>query len=267
MKQYPHLVSKLFYEPLIITPARHAALCRVLESRMAGQSVSVMDDDDDGDEYEDGDYGEFGTDAIIPVHGVLIAYASDIPMSSCGCGLDEINDMIDIAEDDSNVKRVVFDFRTPGGSVTGLPETAAKIAGMSKETIAFTGSECCSGGMWLASQCDVFYATGSASIGSIGVWCAYLDVSKAMKKAGENMQAISAGKYKLLGAYWKPLSDDEKAMIQKDVDRIYGQFKQAVTRNREIADEFMQGQIFDGEQACEIGLCDGLVGGLDELMG
>src|SRR5262249_2244832 len=101
--------------------------------------------------------------------------------------------------------------------------------------------------------------------GSIGVWCAYLNLSRQMQNEGVEMQAISAGKYKLLGAYWKALSDDEKAMLQADVNKIYDRFKEAVNLNREVSSEYMQGQIFDGEQAAEIGLVDGLVDSIDEL--
>ncbi len=255
MKKFPNCIQKLFYEPLVITPAKHAALCRVLEARMGGQPNASMMDDEEGDDEDDFGYGAYGTDAVIPVHGVLTNHASDIPASSCGCGLDRVSAM------------VVFEFNTPGGGVTGIPELASKIAAITtKETVGFTDSECCSGGIWLGMQCQTFYATPSASVGSIGVWCAYLDISKQMKKAGENMQAISAGKFKLLGAYWKPLSDEEKAMVQTGVDKIYAQFKDAVLTRREVPDAAMQGQIFDGQEACEAGLCDGLVSGLDEIL-
>jgi protease-4 len=87
-----------------------------------------------------------------------------------------------------------------------------------------------------------------------------------MQNDGENMQAISAGKYKLMGAYWKPLSDEEKKMLQKEVDQIYEDFKSAVNLNREVSDEFMQGQIFDGKQAQEIGLIDGCVDDLEDVL-
>jgi len=273
MKRYPHCIQKLFYEPLVITPARHSALCRVLEARLGSPGASLPDapdidpDDDDEEEPLKPDWETFGADAIIPVHGVLVAHARDIPMSSCGCGLDVVNAMIDIAMADAEVNKLIFDFDTPGGGVTGIPELAAKIAGItSKATIGFTDSECCSGGMWLASACQYFYSTGSASVGSIGVWTAYTDISRYLANQGENVQAISAGKYKLLGAYWKPLADDERQLLQADVDKIYGQFKEAINLRRAVEDQWMQGQIYDGERAVELGLADGLVDGIDELL-
>lgn len=268
MKQYPHCVEQLFYKPLVITQARHAALCRILETRMRGDMPMPLPttEPDDDDEIEP-DWQSYGADAVIPVHGVLTAHESDIPASSCGCGLDTVRGMIKAAVADPEVEKIILDFRTPGGGVTGLPELGREIASIrDKKTIAFTDSECCSGGVWLASQCQYFYTTGSASVGSIGVWCAYLDMSRMMQNEGVNMQAISAGKYKLLGAYWRPLNDEEKGMLQSEVDNIYNQFTEAVNLNREVDREYMQGQIFSGTEAVEIGLCDGQVESMDELL-
>ncbi len=175
--------------------------------------------------------------------------------------------MIKVAEADDTIETVLFDFRTPGGAVNGVPELGSQIARMHKNTIGFSDSECCSGGIWLAMQCEQFFCTTSATVGSIGVWCAYLDISRQMANEGVKMNAISAGKFKLLGAYWRAMTDEERAMLQADVDRIYAQFEDAVGLHREISDEFMQGQVFDGEKACEIGLCDGLVDGIGDLLG
>lgn len=269
MKTYPHVISRLFYEPLLVTHARHAAMVRVLESRMA-QGIPDGDPEDMREEPQDDmpeGWDTEGCDVIIPIHGVLVGHASDIPMSSCGCGLDVVALRIDEAIADPAVKRIIFDFNSPGGAVTGIPELGRKIAGIvSKETIGFTDSECCSGALWLAAQCQRFYSTESASVGSIGVWCAYLNMSRQMENDGLKVQEVSAGKYKTMGAYWKPMTPEEKAMVQKQVDKIYSQFKEAVNMRRQVADEFMQGQIFDGPEAVAAGICDGIIDGIDELL-
>jgi signal peptide peptidase SppA len=264
MKSFPHILSKLLYEPLLITQAKYFAICRIVEARMTmPMPMPEMDDEQDEDE----EYQEFQNVAVIPVHGILGKHMDSMEMMSGGCDLDTVKDDLDIALADESIERIIFDFRSPGGSVTGIPELAGRIASIqNKETVAFTDSECCSGALWLATQCDYFYATESANVGSIGVWCAYLDVSRQMQNDGENMQAISAGKYKLMGAYWKPLSDEEKKMLQKEVDQIHAEFKSAVNLNREIPDEFMQGQIFDGREAAEIGLTDGIVADIEEVL-
>src|SRR4051812_10154407 len=161
----------------------------------------------------------------------------------------------------------IYDFNTPGGTVTMIPETARKIQASRKDTIAFTNGQCCSGGIWLAAQCQRFYATQSSRVGSVGVYTMCMDATKALKKEGMKVNAIFAGKYKLLGAYWKELSDDEQKIIQGGVDKIYGQFKEAMESYRMVKDEnFGNGLCFDGDEAKEIGFVDDVVESMEDIL-
>jgi ClpP class serine protease len=88
-----------------------------------------------------------------------------------------------------------------------------------------------------------------------------------MAMEGENMQAISAGQHKLMGAYWKPLTGEETAIIQAGVDKIWAQFKTAVCAVRACSEESMgNGLIFDGEEACDRGLIDGVVESMEDIL-
>jgi protease-4 len=270
MKSYSHIISKLFYEPLLVTPARHAAFLQTLEARLG--AAKIYDDSDPAvapllpPEQDDEPVTDKST-AIIPVHGTLVMHPEDIAMSECGCAMEDLNDAIDAAERDTNITRIIYDFRTPGGTVTGIPETGRKIQYSRKETIAFTNSECCSGGLWLAAQCQRFYATQSSRVGSCGVYCMTLDISKAIEDAGMKVNAIFAGKYKLLGASFKPLADDERAILQTGVNKIYAQFKEAMETYRVVSDEnFGNGLVFDGDEAVQLGFTDGVVESMDEIL-
>ena len=268
MKSYSHIAQKLFSEPLIITPQRHSALCNLLEAKMgnvvgeAPMKNQGKDPEDDGSEII-----SMGRTAIIPVHGTLVMYPDDIAMSECGCSMEDLSAMIDVAENDSSISTVIYDFRTPGGTVTGIPEVARKIYNSQKNTIAFTASECCSGGIWLASQCERFYATESSRVGSVGVYCMMLDYTKALEKEGVTVNAISAGKFKLIGAYWKEMTAEERKILQRGVDKIYDQFKAAMEVRRAVSDEnFGNGLVFDGEEAAAIGFTDGVVEDMEEIL-
>lgn len=271
MKAYPHIITKLFYEPLLITPLAHEALCQLLESRMGAMQIGGMPMPDEPETPEDmpdeEDMAERGKVAIIPVHGTIVRYPEDIAMSKCGCSLEGLNAMIDAAEADPNISTIIYDFRTPGGSATGVPETGRKIASSRKDTIAFTASECCSAGIWLAAQCKKFYATGSSQVGSVGVVMKGLDMTAAMKKDGIKVNEISAGKYKTLGAPWKVLTGEERAILQAGVDKLYAQFKEAMETYRIVDDEhFGNGRVFDGEDAAQLGFTDGVVEGIEDIL-
>lgn len=268
MKSYSHIAQKLWNEPLLITPQRHAALCQLLEARMAGTMQRVDMPDDSTPQVPQDDEPEIqGTTEIIKCYGTLVMHPEDIAMSECGCAMEDLSAAIDAAENNPKISRIIYDFRTPGGTVTGIPETGRKIQYSRKETIAFTNSECCSGGLWLAAQCQRFYATQSSRVGSCGVYCMTLDMSKAIEDAGMKVNAIFAGKYKLLGASFKPLTDDERAILQSRVDKIYSQFKDAMETWRIVDDKnFGNGLIFDGDEAAEIGFTDGVVESMDEIL-
>ena len=271
MKSYSHIISKLFYEPLLVTPMRHAALCQLLESKLASAATPVPGDGtvtaSNPEEQDGDDVTQVGSTVVIPVHGTLVQFPEDIAMSECGCDLESLAAKIDMAECDPRIKTVIYDFRTPGGAVTGIYETGRKILNSRKKTIAFTNSECCSGGLWLASQCELFYATQSSRVGSCGVYTMCMDMSKQLKQEGVKVNAVFAGKYKLLGAYFKPLADDERAILQKNIDKIYAQFKDAVEAHRVVSDEnFGSGLVFDGDEAAEIGFIDGVVEDFEEVL-
>lgn len=264
--QLSHIISKLFYQPALLTPARHAALCLMLDARLAGAAMvdAVQKEVPDLSPDETDTQGDV---AIIPVHGTIVAHPEDIAMSECGCALEDLNAAIATAEQDSNIHTVIYDFRSPGGTVTGVPETARRILASRKRTIGYTGSECCSAALWLASQCEMFYSTESASVGSVGVYTMCLDMTRAMKREGIKVNAIHAGKYKMLGAYWRELSDGERDILQKNVDKIYANFKIAMESRRVVQDEhFGNGLVFDGEQAVEAGFTDGMVDGIEEVL-
>ena len=147
-KSYSNIINHLFYQPLLLTPARHAALLTLLELRLSGQIAGAgrrknglkadndeeFSDDDElpGAGNPDARPGKPGADGRR--HGdhpgawhIGGAIRSDIAMSECGCSMESLGGAIDAAENDSTIKRMVFDYRTPGGSVTMIPETARKI--------------------------------------------------------------------------------------------------------------------------------------------
>jgi protease-4 len=135
----------------------------------------------------------------------------------------------------------------------------------------------CSAAYYIASQADHIAAAPSAVLGSIGVYMALVDATRAAEMEGYKVELITAGKYKAMGSPFKPLSDEERAMFQAEVDAIYAEFKAAVRDGRRaptergghqtVADSAMQGQAFNGRAALENRLVDSLTNqNLDEYV-
>jgi protease-4 len=267
MKSYAHLASRLFGCPLLLrTPVIHhfgaelaARMAGVVRESSASPSEAKSEPPrisaafaDPGGRRVKSICEQRGDVAIIHVSGVIDKAISDADMDCYG-GLDlrDVDAAISLAEADPIISRVVFAFDTPGGSTTGVAETAQRIArlAMTKEVHAYTDSMCCSAGMWLASQADHIVATPSAIVGSIGVYIALLDESEALAMDGYKVELIKAGQFKAMGASFKPLSDDERALLRATVDQTYDAFRTAITAKRDVPQEAMEGQWYDGHQA------------------
>jgi signal peptide peptidase SppA len=265
MKNYPQIASKLYGEPWLITKAKHESLTSLFEAHLESNEFVAVN------YKEDEETGELkpevrGKNLILPIHGVLGKHLSFLERFCGGFDVNTLSKWLDYADASWQVERVILDIRSPGGTVTGIPEAAAKISGLSKDVLAFTDSECCSGALYLASQADEFFATESAQVGSVGVYSVFTDRTKQLDELGIKVNAISAGKFKLAGAPFKTMTDDERKMFQERVDNIHRKFKAAVVSVRQVDEQYLQGQVFDGEEAAEIGMTSGTVDDIEDLM-
>lgn len=205
--------------------------------------------------------------AIIPVKGVIGKNLSELE-SLCGsCDISDVEEMLEECEKDPSIKTIILDIDSPGGTSVGVPELANRIKNCSKEVISFTENECCSAAYWLGSQASSFYATPSSSVGSIGVYIAFPDYSEAYKMEGVKMDVIKAGVYKGAGIPGTSLDDSQREMLQKEVEEIHTDFKEAVKSVRSfVEDSSMEGQTFSGKKGAEAGLVTALINGFDELV-
>lgn len=273
MKSLYRISNALYNQQWLILPTVHNSMVNQLESYMEGKikgisKADLLDDTGEEDNDVETSYKN-GNTTVICVDGIIGKHLSSLDTMCGGVDVDTVSAQLKDALEDGNCNQIVMYFNTPGGTVTGVPELAQLISQVNKvkQVFGFADSLCCSAGMWLASQCGTFYCSPSATVGSIGVYSLLLDESRALDKEGITVNAISAGKYKLSGASFRPLTDEEKAMFQADVDKTYSQFKAAVTTNRDISDDVMQGQTFDGEDAVDNNLADGTLNSLEDLLG
>jgi len=267
VKNYPQILKRVYGEPWAIRREQLSIIQRLVESRILGvrgaaaETIEIVGKNEPEQEVE-----VEGSTVIIPVHGTIGRHLSMLELECGGCDLKQVEIMMDDAERDSSIARIVFDFNTPGGTVTGVPELAARIRESQKECVAFTDSQCCSAGYWLASQCREFYCTGSSEVGSIGVWMAHFDYSRQLENDGVRVTEIKAGEMKTLGAPWRPMTEAERSVLQAGVNKVWEQFKDDVRATRSVQDEDMEGQVFDGDEAVSRGLASGLVDSLTEIL-
>ena len=246
-------------EPMLIDPVRVASLYRAILTPKAD-----IWDDIDKDLEERGKRPQITVAdgvAIVPVSGVLIAGTDTLDRARGYADLADIRRMVQEADGRKDVRSIFMPFDTPGGGVTATEETADVIMGASKPVLAWTGTLAASGGMWLASAANAFYVSKSATVGSIGVYMAFMDMSGLAEQMGIKVDVIkSTGTpFKAAGVPGTSLSDVQREQFQSQVDGIFARFKSQIqTRRKKAGPDTMRGQTFSGVEAVGNGLADSI---------
>ena len=273
---YPRIFAALRNARWAALPSTVQAVHDSLAAHLRGQrNISlipeppgppVSPDHDDEDDSADDPMSV----AVIEVHGIIGKNLSQLETMCGGVDVNSIEDAIDAGLADPAVSSILLHFDSPGGVVTGVPELAACIreADQVKPVYGFTDGQCCSAAYWLASQCRALACTVSADVGSIGVYMALCDDSAWWQKEGYKLELIKAGAHKAAGISGQPLHPADRALMQADVDAIYGMFTGDVRAGRgaDMADQTMQGQTFMGANALAVGLVDEIVPGIDDMI-
>src|SRR5690349_6563448 len=122
------------------------------------------------------------TIAVVPIHGVIEHRSSWLMEILGGASVEGISAQLRAAVADPEVRAIVLDIDSPGGSVAGITELADEIraARKTKRVYALANTTAASAAYWLGSQAAAFYATPSAQVGSIGIVGVHLDFSRAL---------------------------------------------------------------------------------------
>lgn len=210
--------------------------------------------------------------AVIPIRGTIAHRMSGMEMASGGASTEAISRQMREAAADPSVGTIVYDIDSPGGTVTGVSELAAEMFALRGQTrqIAHVNGMAASAAYWLAAQADEIVSIPSGMAGSIGVFSTHANLAKALEQEGVDVTVLSAGKYKVEGSPFGPLSDEAKAVMQARVDEAYGQFVADVARGRgvsaaDVRAGYGQGRALRGPDAVAAGLVDRL-GSLDETV-
>jgi len=210
--------------------------------------------------------------AVIPMHGIIAKY---VDRGACDSSFDlqDFDRDLSAAANDPNITQIVIHAHSPGGSCTGVAETANRIAQVAddvKPVYLYTDSDCCSAAYWQAASCTNIFASEMACVGSIGVYLAWIDQARWMEAQGYDLKLFKAGTFKAATLPGQ-LTDEAGQLLQAEVDAIaqtfYGWVGERRARAGVAVDQAtMQGQTFLGRDALAVGLVDGLYNGLNELL-
>ena len=175
---------------------------------------------------------------------------------------------------DSTVKAIVLRINSPGGSslASDLMAEEIKAAREVKPVIASMSDVAASGGYYIAAPCDYIFARPQTITGSIGVYALTYGTHGFLEdQVGINYDRVATHPTADIMSPNRPMTDDEKAVVQNGVERTYATFLDIVQEGRKFpggvaeADSLAQGRVWSGVQAKQNGLIDAY-GGLDEAI-
>jgi protease-4 len=184
-----------------------------------------------------------------------------------------IVDQLDRMERDTSVRAVVIRLDSPGGGVAASQEIYEAVKKLredgKKPVIASMGGVAASGAYYVACAADSIVANAGTLTGSIGVIMQFPNTEDLFRKVGIRFETVKTGKYKDIGNMWRPMTDDERKLLQDVLSNVYDQFVDAIVEGRSLVKEdilpYADGRIFSGDQALQYGFVDRL-GDLDDAI-
>lgn len=200
--------------------------------------------------------------AHINIRGELIAEnGGGVSPYSGFTGYDAIDAAWGFAQGDADVRGILLDIDTPGGTVTDLNELTARLmADRGRKPVrAIVRGLGCSAGYAIACCADEVTVQPLSYAGSIGVICMHADFSGQLEQDGIKVTLITAGAHKADGNPFAALPDDVRASIQANIDTAYGLFVDHVAAARNLSADKVRGteaRVFQGQDAVNAGLAD-----------
>ena len=210
-----------------------------------------------------------GNVALIPIEGVILGTKDSEFIFETATSSPETIEFIEKADKNPNIKAIILEINSPGGSAVASEEIANAVRKTNKTTVAWIREVGASGAYWIASSADHVVANRVSITGSIGVIASYLEFPGLLERYNITYQRLVSGKYKDIGSPFKEMTPEEKAIFQQNLDEIRDYFASEVAKNRNLSkkdvDKIANGMFYLGAQAKEFGLVDEL-GGKDEVV-
>jgi signal peptide peptidase SppA len=263
--RFEHLLDAFTADPWAIQREKLGVLADILVARAEGEKLFSTEFAAAVTEARAKEIAETdGKVAVIPIYGVLADKMDAFSAMSGGTSYAGIKGALYKALANDDVKAVVLDIDSPGGSVPGTEELSNEIRavrGGEKPIIAQVNKLAASAAYWIAASADEIVVSPSGRAGSIGVYAAHDDISAALEKRGIKRTYISAGKHKVEGNETEPLGKDTLAHIQDSINHSYARFVAAVAEGRgttvgKVEDGFGQGRVFYASALMDRGMAD-----------
>src|SRR5881296_2095456 len=205
--------------------------------------------------------------AVITMRGLI---SSSLPGSVTDSMVDDMRAALQQAREDDRVKAIVLEIDSPGGEVTASDQiyNAVVKARARKPVVVYMDSLAASGGYYVSCGGKFLMANDTTITGSIGVIIQTLNYEQLFNKVGLASIVFKSGKFKDLLNGARPITPEERDLVQNFIMKTYDKFLGIVAKERNLPADLLRntiadGRILSGKEALEHKLIDGL-GELDD---
>jgi protease-4 len=182
-------------------------------------------------------------------------------------GSEKLSETIRKIRQDTSIKAIVLRINSPGGSALAAEVIWRELdlAAKTKPLVVSMGSLAASGGYYIAAPAQTIVAEPTTITGSIGVFGMMFNAKNFMnKKLGITTDVAKTNDHADLGSLFRPLSAEERELVQAEVENVYDVFLTRVSNGRKLSkasvDSIGQGRVWSAGDAKKLGLVD-VIGG------
>lgn len=199
-------------------------------------------------------------------HIAVILAEGDVATEGEGVSTERITKMLRQVRDDDDVKGVVLRINSPGGSALASEEIWKEVSltADKKPLYVSMGDYAASGGYYIATPAIKIFANPMTITGSIGVFGVVPFAGDFLQnKLGVTTDEVRTHRFGNLSLTHR-MSPEELALMQLEVDDVYSQFLERVSKGRKLSKGGVQkvarGRVWTGSDAKRRKLVDGLGG-------
>jgi len=192
------------------------------------------------------------------------ANLQEIKLSGMIINSDIVIQQIEEAQNNKNIKGVLFNVNSGGGSVPPSIEISYAIKELRKHkpVVAYASGIMASGSYYSSIYANKIIANAGSIIGSIGVIMESANIEKLLDTIGVKPQIVKQGLYKQAGTPTREWTPKEREELERLTLDTYNLFVSDVANARGLdindSDTFANAHIFSSKRALKVGLIDGI---------
>lgn len=204
---------------------------------------------------------------VVTLRGPIVTGRGTPSINGPSAGSDVVDEHLRSALRDDDIKAVVFEVDSPGGSAVAsdfIRRAVIRLREAGKPIVATMGSVAASGGYYVSMASNEIVAQPTTLTGSIGVLGGKMVTTRLYEKLALVRESIQVGQSAGMLSSAHEFTEDDWARLNAWLDRVYHDFTTFAAADRgmpyEQLEALAKGRVWTGADAKQHGLIDHLGG-------